>query len=116
MEIHAPHRPSTSSVRPVAQLVGSTPARPTSLAATSPTRLRAGLSRLAVPLGLGGLVLAAFLVYLPSLDDFFAADDFVFLQAANRHDFREYVWRAITFPYGEPFDLEPPFWRPLVDA
>ena len=79
-------------------------------------RIRAGLSRLAAPVGVAGLVLAAFLVYLPSLDDFFAADDFVFLQAASRHDFREYVWRAVTFPHGEPFDLETPFWRPLVDA
>lgn len=116
MQTHQTPSPPANSARLVAPLAGVHPAAWVSRVSAVSALLHAGLRRLALPLGIGGLLLTALLVYLPSLDDFFAADDFVFLQAANRHDLSAYLWRAVTFPHAEPFDLETPFWRPLVDG
>jgi hypothetical protein len=99
-----------------AQRLGAGLSVPVAHGASVRRLVHAAVSGAALPLGGCGLALVAFLVYLPSLGDFFAADDFVFLQAADRHGFGEYARRAITFPHAEPFDLETPFWRPLVDA
>jgi hypothetical protein len=78
-------------------------------------RLHLDLRKLGPPLGIAALFLVALAVYRPHVTDFFAADDFVFLQSANRHGFLDYVSRAFSFPEATPFDLETPLWRPLVD-
>ncbi len=109
METHGAPYPLVNSTNVRVGIAGSEPTEAASLASVALTIISSGLSRLALPLGTAGIVLTAFLVYLPSLDDFFVADDFVFLQAANRHDVGAYLRRAVTFPNAQPFDLETPF-------
>ncbi len=61
------------------------------------------------------LFVAAFALYWPVLTDFFALDDFIWLQAASHPNVAGVFKDAFSFPHGTPFDRPTPFWRPLVD-
>ncbi len=61
-------------------------------------------------------VMLAFLVYRPHLTDFFALDDFIWLNAAQSPNALRFFKRAFSFPTGSQFDPATPFWRPLVNS
>ena len=62
------------------------------------------------------LFLTAFALYWPILTDFFALDDYIWLQAASNPNPADFFRRAFSFPAGTVFDVSTPFWRPAVDA
>jgi hypothetical protein len=62
------------------------------------------------------LSIAAFVLYWPTLDDFFALDDFIWLKQASNPSAADYLRRAFTFPPAGYFDPQTPFWRPLIDV
>jgi hypothetical protein len=68
------------------------------------------------PAGAVAIVFAAFALYWPYLDDFFALDDFIWLQSATNGDVADYLRGAFSFPTGSAVDVPTPFWRPLVDV
>ncbi len=61
-------------------------------------------------------VAISFVVYWPSLDDYFVYDDFFFLRAVRNHSFPTVMLRAVTFPSIQRFDEVTLFWRPLIDV
>ena len=88
-----------------------------------PANLRAamaelGVARTAAILAVvcGLLALIGLAVYWPVLDDFFALDDFIWLQSASNPSPGDYFKDAFSFPLGTLFDAPTPFWRPLVDT
>lgn len=72
--------------------------------------------RLAPLLVTAAVFVAAFVLYWPSLDDFFALDDFIWLKEASSPSAADYFRRAFTFPPASYFEPQTPFWRPLIDA
>ena len=72
--------------------------------------------RRAFALSPAALFLVALAVYWPHIDDFFALDDYVWLQAADTGDVLRFFRLAFSFPKGTAFDHPTPFWRPLVDS
>lgn len=56
------------------------------------------------------------MIYWPNLTDFFALDDYIWLQAASNPNAADFFRRAFSFPARTLFDAPTPFWRPLVDA
>lgn len=57
----------------------------------------------------------AFIVYWPILDDYFALDDFIWLQAASNPDISDLFRDAFVSTRVTSFDFPTPFWRPAID-
>src|SRR4051812_45454112 len=55
------------------------------------------MAAVASPWMLGGILLTAFLLYAPTLRDWFFGDDFWFLRAAQQHSIPSSVGRAFDF-------------------
>jgi hypothetical protein len=75
-----------------------------------------GRPLLALAAGAFLLVATGFVVYWPVLDEFFALDDFVWLQSASNPSVADLFRDAFSFPESTPVDQPTPFWRPAVDA
>jgi len=73
-------------------------------------------SKLAPALVAAAVFVAAFVLYWPSLDDFFALDDFIWIKEATNPSATDYFRRAFTFPPAGYFEPQTPFWRPLIDV
>ncbi|MDI6858768.1 MAG: hypothetical protein QME71_10700 [Dehalococcoidia bacterium] len=58
----------------------------------------------------------ALATYWPHIDDFFALDDYVWLQAADTGNVPQFLKQAFSFPAGTVLDYPTPFWRPLIDV
>jgi len=67
---------------------------------------------LSSPWMLAVILLVAFLAYLPTLDDWYAGDDFWFLRVAQREPFWDYILRSLDFRETS-LDLELNRYRPL---
>ncbi len=63
-----------------------------------------------------GLFVLAFALYWPYLNDSFALDDYIWLQAASNPHPADFFRRAFSFPPSTLFNSATPFWRPAVDT
>ncbi len=81
----------------------------------TPVYARSILSGVARGILIVGMAIAiALILYAPRLSDYFALDDFIWLNAVSSQGFGTLIVREFTFPAATPFEAPSQFWRPAA--